>query len=67
MLLKVRLNLSHRTRMLASSNKGGSVMLKNILAAVGVVVIAKKGYGLFRQYKAMEAQVEFLRKGRGEA
>nr|WP_277933882.1 hypothetical protein [Pseudomonas mohnii] len=42
-------------------------MLKNILAAVGVAVIAKKGYELFRQYKTMEAQVEFLRKGRGEA
>lgn len=38
-------------------------MLKNILAAVGLVVIAKKGYELYQSYKSMEAQNESFRKG----
>lgn len=42
-------------------------MLKNILATVGAFVIAKKGYELYRQYKAMEAENELLRKGQGPA
>lgn len=42
-------------------------MLKNILAAVGIVVVAKKGYEVYRHYKAMEAENEFLRKGKGPA
>ena len=41
----------------------GVTVLKNILAAVGIVVIAKKGYEVYRQYKSMEAECEILRKG----
>ena len=40
-------------------------MLKNFLAAVGLVVIPKKGYEVYRSYKSMEAENEFLRKGQG--
>jgi hypothetical protein len=49
--------------MLQPSNNGGCHVLKNILAAVGIVVIAKKGYEVYRQYKSMEAECEVLRKG----
>ncbi|WP_281354563.1 hypothetical protein [Pseudomonas akapageensis] len=42
-------------------------MLKNILATVGVLVIAKKGYEVYRHYKAMEAENEWLRKRQGPA
>ena len=42
-------------------------MLKNILAVVGAVVIAKKGYEVYRQYKTMEAEIEILRKTQGDS
>jgi hypothetical protein len=45
----------------------GVTVLKNILAAVGIVVIAKKGYEVYRQYKSMEAECEILRKGQRAA
>lgn len=45
----------------------GLTMLKNILAAVGIVVIAKKGYEVYQQYKSMEAEIEILRKTQGES
>ena len=41
-------------------------MLKNFLAALGVVVIAKKGYEMYRHYNSMEAEVEILRRTQGE-
>jgi hypothetical protein len=46
---------------------GVRTVLKNILATVGVFVIAKKGYEVYRHYKALEVENEFLRKGQGPA
>ena len=40
-------------------------MLKNILATVGAFVIVKKGYEVYRHYKAMEMENELLRKRQG--
>lgn len=37
-------------------------MLKNALAAVGLVVVVKTGYEWYRKYKKMEQENEFLRK-----
>jgi len=38
-------------------------MLRNVLAVVGgAIVIAKKGYEVYRQYKSLEAKIEILRK-----
>jgi len=42
-------------------------MLKNILAVVGSVVIAKKVYEVYRQYKSMEAEIEILRRIQGDS
>lgn len=41
--------------------------MKNILDVVGAVVIAKKGYEVYRKYKSMEAEIEILRKMRGDS
>lgn len=42
---------------------GVRTVLKNILATVGAFVIPKKGYEVYRHYKAMDMENELLRKG----
>ncbi len=37
-------------------------MFKNVLAAVGLVVVVQKGFDLYRKYREMEEENEALKK-----
>lgn len=41
-------------------------MLKNLLATVGLVMIAKKGFELYQHYKEMERENEAWRKANAD-
>lgn len=39
-------------------------MMKNLLAAIGLCVVAKKGYDFYCEYRELKAENACLRKGR---
>ena len=42
-------------------------MVKNVLAAVGLVVVIQKGYALYQKYREMEQENEDLRRAAADA
>ena len=52
---------------LTNRNQEESVMVKNVLAAVGLVVVIQKGYALYQKYREMEQENEDLRKAAADA
>lgn len=36
-------------------------MIKNLLATIGLVVVIREGYGIFRQYERIKAENEYFR------
>jgi hypothetical protein len=47
----------HRSEPLNSANRKGRSM-KNLFAVIGVIVVVKKGYELFREYNEMKQELD---------